>query len=140
MNLEIATEKVWAASLEDRPGSLAQKLEALAEAGVDLGFVIARRVDDRTGEGVVFVTPIEDQSSQQAARDAGFNETHSLHALRVEGPDQPGLGARMTRALAGAGINLRGLSAAALGGRCVVNLAFDSDEDAKKARQELASL
>ena len=54
--------------------------------------------------------------------------------MRIEGPDKPGLGAQLTCALAKAGINLRGLSAAAIGKRCVVYLALDTAADA--ARQQ----
>jgi hypothetical protein len=43
----------------------------------------------------------------------------------------------MTGAIAEAGINLRGLSAAALGGRFAAYLAFDSSEDAEKAAKAL---
>jgi hypothetical protein len=39
----------------------------------------------------------------------------------------------MTRAIADAGINLRGLSAAALGRRSISYLAFDNDADADNA-------
>jgi predicted amino acid-binding ACT domain protein len=44
--------------------------------------------------------------------------------LRVEGPDQPGIGERMLRAIADLGINLRGVSAAAIGGRFVTYIGF----------------
>jgi hypothetical protein len=46
----------------------------------------------------------------------------------------------MTQALAQAGINLRGLSAAAIGRRCVVHLALDSAADAAKATRVLKRL
>jgi predicted amino acid-binding ACT domain protein len=58
-------------------------------------------------------------------------------ALRIEGTDRPGLGATMTGAIAEAGINLRGVSAAALGGRFAAYLAFDSDRDAEKAAKAI---
>ncbi len=57
--------------------------------------------------------------------------------MRVEGPDRAGLGLKMTRALVDAGINLRGLSAAALGRRAVTYLAFDSATDADTASRVL---
>src|SRR5437867_209322 len=111
MKLKVNRVKVWAASIEDRPGSLAQKLEALAQAKANLEFVIARRTPERGhGQGVVFVTPLKAVAQQRAAVAAGFIETSDLHSVRVEGADKPGLGAVMTRVLASAGINLRGLS------------------------------
>jgi predicted amino acid-binding ACT domain protein len=63
--------------------------------------------------------------------------TESLHSVRVEGPDRAGLGAKMTEALAAAGINLRGISAAALGRRAVSFFAFDSAADADSAMRVL---
>ena len=140
MALKVTRADVWAASIKDRPGSLAEKLTALAEAGAQLEFVIARRASERPGTGVVFVTPLKGAAQIGAAKKAGFEKTESLHSLRVEGPDQPGLGAKMTQALAQAGINLRGLSAAAIGPRCVVHLALDSTADAAKASRVLKRL
>ncbi|OGQ51485.1 MAG: amino acid-binding protein [Deltaproteobacteria bacterium RIFCSPLOWO2_02_FULL_57_26] len=124
---------VWAAEIEDRPGGLAEKLEALAKAGASLEFIISRRAPDKPGKGVVFLTPVRGAKQTRAAIDAGLGTTDSLHSLRVEGPDRPGLGTKMTRALADAGINLRGLSAAALGRKSVAYFAFDSADDAANA-------
>ena len=140
MALNVSRADVWAASIDDRPGGLAEKLAALAEAGAQLEFVIARRAPDKPGTGVVFLTPLKGAAQIRAAKKAGFEKTESLHSLRVEGPDKPGLGAQMTQALAQAGINLRGLSAAAIGPRCVVHLALDSVADASKAARILKHL
>ena len=60
---------------------------------------------------------------------------HPVH--RVEGMDRRGLGAKMTGAIADAGINLRGLSAAVLGSRFVDYMAFDSAEDGEKAAKAI---
>ena len=133
MKLNVSRTEVWAASVEDRPGGLADKLAALAAAGANLEFLIARRLPDPPGKGVVFVTPLKWARQVKAATAAGFQKTESRHSVRVEGTDKPGLGARMTRALAEAGINLRGLSAAALGRKFVAHLALDTAEDAAKA-------
>jgi hypothetical protein len=132
MALDVTRVQTWAAGIEDVPGGVAGKLEALAEAGADLDFVIARRSPDKPATGVVFVAPIA-QAQEGAAKEAGFDTSDSLHTLRVQGPDAPGLGARMTRAVADAGLNMRGLSAAAIKGQCVCYLAFDTDADAEKA-------
>jgi len=131
--LKVTQVKVWAAGIPDRPGGLAAKLAALAGAGANLEFLIARRAHDKPGTGVVFVTPIKGKKQVAAAQAAGFTTTESLHSLRVEGPDSPGIGAKATAALAAAGINLRGLSAAAIGKRFVCYLAFDSEADAARA-------
>ena len=133
MNINVEKESVWAASLEDKPGALAEKLTGLAEAGADLGFVIARRAPEKPGSGVVFVTPLRGDKEVQAGTDLGFAVTSSLHSVRVEGANEPGAGARLANKLGEAGINLRGLSAAALGTQYVAHFAFDTEEDADKA-------
>lgn len=140
MPLEVTRVDVWAAAIQDKPGGLAQKLEALAKAGVNLEFIIARRAPERPGKGVVFVTPIRGGSQVAAARKARFRKTSSLHSVRIEGRDRPGIGAKITRALADAGINLRGFSAAAQGKRFVAHLAVDTTSAASKAIQTLKQL
>jgi len=140
MALKAAKQDVWAAGLVDQPGSLAGKLKALADAGANLEFVIARRTDSKKKEGVVFVTPIKGAKQAAAARKAGFKKTKSLHSVKAEGPDKPGIGARITGALAEAGINLRGLSAAAIGRKMICHIAFDKAADAAKAIKILSKL
>ncbi len=130
----------WAAALQDKPGNLAGKLKALGSAGVNLEFVIARRRAERPGKGVLFVTPIRGAKGSRAAREAGFAKTNSLHTVRVEGPDRKGQGARIAQALAEQGLNLRGLSAAAIGRQFVTHIALDSSGDAAKAVRALKAL
>ena len=124
---------VWAGEIADRPGGLAEKIQSLSNAGANLEFLIARRAADKPGTGVVFVTPIKGAKQKSAAQGSGLATTDSVHSVRVEGPDKAGLGAKMTKAIADAGINLRGLSAATLGRRAVSYLAFDSAAEADSA-------
>lgn len=128
---------VWAGEIADRPGGLAETLASLGDAGVDLEFMISRRAPEKPGTGVVFLTPIKGAKQRSAAQKAGLATTERLHSVRVEGPDRAGLGRKMTEALAGEGINLRGLSAAALGRRSVAYFAFDSEADASTAMRVL---
>ena len=140
MKLKVTTVDVWAASIEDRVGSLAEKFAALTTAGSNLEFVIARRAPEQPGKGVVFVTPLNGAKQVKAAEAAGFLRTGGLHSVRIEGADKPGLGAKMTKALAKAGISLRGLSAVAIGTKFVCYLALDTPEDAEKATNTLKKL
>ena len=140
MTLKAEKVDTRAASIEDKPGSLSAKLHALASAGVDLEFVIARRAPDKLGTGVVFVTPIQGAVACRAARQAGSEKTQSLHTVRVEGPDQAGQGSTITRVLAEKGLNLRGLSAAAISKEFVAHIAVDSASDAAKAVRALKGL
>lgn len=124
---------VWAGEVEDRPGALAKKLAVLSQAGANFEFLISRRAPEKPGTGVVFLTPIKGAAQKRAAAETGLNTTDTLHSVRVEGADRPGLGTKMSSALADAGINLRGISAAALGRRSVTYFAFDSASDAQEA-------
>ena len=140
MKMEITKEDVWAASIDDRPGGLADKLDVLDQAGVNLEFIIARRAPDKPGTGVVFVTAIKGAKGKKAAQSVGFSKTDSLHSIRIACPDKSGRGAELTGQLAEAGINLRGFSGAAIGKKAVFHLAFDYADDAKKAIQVLRKL
>ena len=130
----------WAATIQDQPGGLASKLVALKEGGVNLEFIISRRAPDKPGTGVVFVTPIAGATQVKAAKKAGFQKSGSLHTVRVEGVDKPGMGARITQALAAARVNLRGFSAAAIGKKFVCHIAVDSTGDAAKVKRVVEKL
>jgi hypothetical protein len=133
MALKISKVDVWAGEMADQPGGLARVLEGLARAGGSLDCVIARRQPERPGTGVVFVSPVKGKRAPDAARGAGLNQAADIATLRVEGPDKPGLGGRLSRAVADAGVNMRGLSAMVLGGKFVAYIGFDSDSDADRA-------
>jgi hypothetical protein len=139
MNVIAEHEEVWVAGMEDKPGALGNKLAALAEAGADLGFIIARRSPEKPGTGVVFVTPLCGDKEIEAATDEGFSVSSHLHGVRVEGRNEPGIAAKVTRKIADAGLNLRGFSGAVIGTQFVLHLAFDTPEGAQKAISVLQS-
>ena len=133
MNVIAEPEEVWVASLEDKPGALGNKLATLADAGADLGFIIARRAPNKPGTGVVFVTPLRGDREIEAATEEGFNVSSHMHSVRVEGQNEPGLAARLTQKVGQAGLNLRGFSGAVIGTQFILHLAFDTEEEADKA-------
>ncbi|RDK00281.1 ACT domain-containing protein [Paraburkholderia lacunae] len=133
MDLLVERVDVWAATIEDEPGGLAQALSVLKDAGADLQFVVARRTPESPGKGVVFVAPLQNDREIRAASQVGFNVTPSLHSVRVMGADRPGVVAELTRGLADAKINLRGVSAAVAGTQFVAYLAMDSLDDTVRA-------
>ena len=137
MRVDVSRVDVWAAGIKDKPGGLAKKLDVLADAGVDLEFVIARRAPDKPGTGVVFVTPIKGPKQIRAAKKAGFEKTESLHGIKIATGHKPGYSAELAGRLADAGINLRGFSGAAISNRAVLYLAFDSSADTNKAMRLL---
>lgn len=133
MDLLVEHVDVWAATIQDSPGGLAEVLTALREAGADLQFIIARRAPEAPGKGVVFVTPLQGDREIRAAAQVGFNVAHSLHSVRIMGRDRPGIAGELAQKLAEAGINLRGFSASVIGTQFVAYAALDSLADAQKA-------
>ena len=140
MKLKITRADIWAASLEDRPASLAGKLEALEKAGANLEFIMARRAYEEPGTGVVFLAPLEGDAQTKAAAAAGFHRTEALHSVRIEGADSPGLASKVTRRIAGAGINLRGYSASVIGNQFVAYLALDDEDTAAQVVKALKGI
>jgi hypothetical protein len=140
MAITVSRSDVWTGTLEDRPGGLAEKLEALAQAGANLEYVLARRTPEQPGQGVLFVAPVKGAKLMKAARAAGLDKAPDIQAVRIEGGDKPGLGAKIARGLADAGLSFRGLTAVATGRKFVSYVAFDSAEDAVRAASQLKKL
>ena len=137
MAVNVLKIDVWTGEIEDRSGGLADKIEAVTEAGANLEFVIARRASERPAMGLVFMAPLQGAAQRRAARAAGMQKARNVYTLRIEGPNRPGLGAAITRAVADAGINMRGMSGTGLGRRCAIYLSFDNSADTEKARRVL---
>ena len=132
MDLILEQADVWAASIQDRPGGIAEVLGALRDAGADLQFIIGRRAPEKPGTGVLFVTPLQGDREIRVAAQVGFNVTHTLHSVRIMGRDQPGIAAEITQKLADAGINLRGFSASVIGSQFVAYVGVDSQQEADR--------
>jgi predicted amino acid-binding ACT domain protein len=137
MALKVTKVNVWAGDLRDVPGGLADVLGQLAAGGGSIQFLIARRSDKSPGAGKVFVTPIDKPRLKDAAGRAGLQNAANMATLRLEGTDRPGLGSKITRAMADAGINVRGVSAAVIGGKFVAYIGLDSDDDADSVMRAL---
>ena len=75
MDLLVERVDVWAATIQDTPGGLAEVLTTLREGGADLQSIIARRAPEEPGKGVVFVTPLQGDREIRAAAQVGFNVT-----------------------------------------------------------------
>lgn len=140
MAIKASRSDVWMSVIDDRPGGAAGKLEALAKAGASLEAVLARRTPEHPGQGILFAGPIEGAKVRRAAEEAGFKRSDSIHGVRVEGTDKPGMGSRMARALADAGISFRGMQASVIGRNFIAFIALDSADDAAKAVKILRKL
>jgi hypothetical protein len=139
MALKVTKVDVWAVEIRDEPGALAQVLETISNAGGDIEGVIARRQADKFQAGVVFLTPIKGKKVEAAVRSIGGSPGESLSTLRIEGPNTRGIGARMMRAVAAAGINVRGLSVTTSGKSFAAYVGLDSTADADKAARLIKS-
>ena len=140
MTIKVSKAEVWSATIDDRAGGAADKLELLSKAGANLEFVLARRTPEQTGLGVIYVTPVRGAKVIQAAQAAGFGKSMTMQSLRIEGANKPGVTASVARCMAQAGISFRGLCAIAIGTRFVNFVALDNAEDAAKAAGLLRKL
>ena len=139
MALKVTKADIWVATIEDRAGGAADKLEALSKAGANLDMLLARRTE-QPGQGVMFVTPVKGAKAVKAAQEGGFGKPQNIHSVRIEGGDKPGLGAKISRALGDAGVSFRGVSAVAIGRKFISYVACDTAEDATKAVAALKKL
>ena len=137
MDVLVESAEVWAATIPDRAGGLADVLNALLEAGANLQFIVARRAPEEPGKGVVFITPLQGDREIRAAAQVGFNVNRRHHSVRVTGPDRPGVAAEVAQKLAEAGINLTGFSASVIGTQFVAYASLDSLDDANKVVKAL---
>ncbi len=135
MAYRIRKEHVWVGAVEDRPGALAEKLDALSRGGLNLEMIIARV--EWSGRGMMFVSPLRTMEEIEVAELAGLQRADSELTLRIEGPNAKGLGAKITKILSDAKLSVIGYSAVALGPDSVTNVAFERDEDVERAREIL---
>lgn len=141
MPFEITPVDVWTGELEDRPGALASKLAHIqVAAGANLEFAIARPLVEKPGFGVLYIAPLVGEKQRRVAEEIGLHRSSSIHAIRLVGPDRPGLIAGIAGTLAQADINITGLSAAAAEGRAIIYLRFESAEKAGEAAEVLRPL
>jgi hypothetical protein len=141
MALELTVKKIqlWVNIGADRKGFLADSLEKLAEAGADLEVVMAYRFPEELDRAAVEVFPIDGKTAEAAARKVGF-ELSKTPCLWVEGEDHRGLGARMARAIADAGVSMTFHMAQRVGRKFAAAIGFASEDDLLTARKAIEGL
>jgi predicted amino acid-binding ACT domain protein len=132
MSYDVTPAKVWVCQVDDQPGALTRTLAQISAAGVDLDAAIVRPVAPLAGERVLFVAPIAPEQ-EAAARKLGYRPTESVYAIRVAGPDRPGLLADIARHLSECNIHIYGLSASSPRGRCAMYVRLECRADAEQA-------
>src|SRR5262245_47229153 len=140
MSFKMQRVHVYHSEVDDKPGGIAGKLKALAEAGAHLEYVYSQRSATKPGMGDLYVAPLHGHGETPAARKAGRHEVAEPVVMRVEGDDKTGLGGRLTQSWEIAGINLHGMVMSVLNGRFIGYITFDSVADANQAARILAEL
>ena len=72
MTLKVSKADVWVATIEDRSGGAADRIEPLTRAGANFEFVFARRTPEQPGRGMCMVSPVKGKKVEAAAAAAGF--------------------------------------------------------------------
>ena len=132
MAISVKKITLWRREIDDRPGSLAQVLAPLADAGTSLRVVMGYRYPEPAGKAAVELAPVTGRKATAAAQGAGLAPA-SIGALLVEGDDRPGLGRTLSNSLGQAGINLHFLMALVSGRRYAAVFGFGSEADADGA-------
>ena len=140
MAVKVGKADMWSATIDDRAGGAADKIEPLAKAGANFEFVFARRTPEQPGRGLVFVAPVKGAKVVKAAQAAGFEKAPGIQGLRLEGNDKAGTSAQIMRALGSAGISFRAVSGMAIGRKFVCYVALDNEGDSARATALLKKL
>jgi hypothetical protein len=129
---------LWRREVEHRPGALAEALDPLASGGVNMRVLMAYRFPGDSTRGAVELFPVTGKRATAAAQSGGFS-AFSIPALLVEGDDAPGLGARMCRAVADAGINMAFVVAQVIGRKYTAVFGFEDEGGARLATSLIKS-
>jgi hypothetical protein len=132
MAVSVKPITLWRRELQDRPGALADSLAPLADERVDIQVLMAYRFPGEPGRAAVELFPISGKKATGAAERGGFGAA-SIPALLVEGDNAPGLGQRLSRAIADAGINMDFVVAQVVGRKYSAVFGFADEEGARRA-------
>jgi len=138
MALTVKKVTLWRKEASHAPGVLADVLEPLAEAGVNLRVVMGYAFAGEPSRGAIEVFPIAGKKAAQAAGEAGLSAS-PIACVHVEGEDRAGLGAQMARAIADKGINISFVTAETVGRKFSAVFGFQSDGDAVIAARVIKS-
>ena len=138
MAVNVKKITLWRKEVPHHAGVLADVLEPLAAAGADLRIVMGYTFPVATGQAAIEVFPVSGRKATEAATRAGLVASH-LACLLVEGDNRAGLGARMARGIADAGVSISFLMAETVGRKFSAVFGFESDADATTAARAIKS-
>ena len=132
MAVTVKKAVLWRKEMDNRPGTLADILGPLAEAGGDLQVVMAYRYPGGKDTAAIELHPVSGRKPLAAAKAAGLAQS-PIPTLLVQGDNRQGLGHEIAKALGDAGINLSLLMAQVVGRRYSAMLGFENEADVAKA-------
>ncbi|MDQ2964843.1 MAG: ACT domain-containing protein [Chloroflexota bacterium] len=114
--------------LHNQPGAMATLAEALAARGVDLRAIGGGGIGD---SGHVIMTTADDETTKKVLEEGGYTFIEG-ESILAEVDDKPGGMARLSRALADAGVNIYGhLFLGRWGDRAMFAFVVDNPERAR---------
>jgi hypothetical protein len=114
--------------LHNQPGAMATLAEALAARGVDLRAIGGGGIGD---SGHVIMTTADDETTKKVLEEGGYTFIEG-ESILAEVDDKPGGMARISRALADAGVNIYGhLFLGRWGDRAMFAFVVDDPERAR---------
>jgi len=128
--------KAFAIELENRPGTVAEVLEAIAQRGINITSVGGTSAG---GKGALALLTNDESGTRSALAAAGI-EAREFDVVGVTLPHEPGTLATATRRLADAGVNLELLLPTDVSGSDVsVAIGVDKLDAAREALGELVT-
>ncbi len=89
--------------LEDRPGTLADMLEALGKAGINIEGACGYPIK---GEGIIHILVEDVGAAGRILEEVGIEAGDEREVLVLEVEDRPGAGGEVARRIANAGVNI----------------------------------
>ncbi len=89
--------------LEDRPGTLADMLEALGKASINIEGACGYPIE---GKGIIHILVEDVAAARRALEEVGIEVGDEREVLVLEVEDRPGAGGEVARRIANAGVNV----------------------------------
>lgn len=140
MKLTTTRVDVWWTEIDDTPGGLARTLRAIADYGADLDYVMAHRLPEKPGRGLLYVAPTNHHIQLDRMLDMDVRRDRQRSLLKIEGHDEPGLGARLARVVADAGVSMQAFSTGVVAHRFAAFIEFDSAMDRDRAETAIRAM
>lgn len=132
MPVTVKSISLWRKETGNKTGLLAETLEPLAGAGVDLKVVMGYRLHGTEARAAIEVCPVSGKKAIAAATDAELTAS-SIPTLLIEGDNRKGLAYQVAEALATAGVDVGFFVAQTVGRKYSAVIGFAHEADAKEA-------